>query len=60
MDYKDIELLQQFVSEQGKILPRRVTGLQAKEQRAMAKAIKQARIMGLLYFSPNFRRGDSN
>jgi small subunit ribosomal protein S18 len=55
MDYKNIELLQEFISEQGKILPRRITGLTAKEHRAMTKAVKQARMMGLLYFSLNFR-----
>ena len=54
MDYKNVELLQQFISEQGKILPRRFTGLTAKEHRAMTKAVKQARIMGLLYFTLNF------
>jgi len=55
MDYKNIENLHQFVSEQGKILPRRLTGLNAKEQRALTKAVKRARVMGLLYFSLNFR-----
>ena len=55
MDYKNIENLYQFISEQGKILPRRLTGLNAKEQRALTKAVKRARVMGLLYFSLNFR-----
>ena len=55
MDYKNVELLQQFISEQGKILPRRITGLSAKEQRNVTKAIKRARIMGLIYFTMNFR-----
>nr|YP_009692035.1 ribosomal protein S18 [Microrhizoidea pickettheapsiorum]QEG77719.1 ribosomal protein S18 [Microrhizoidea pickettheapsiorum] len=59
MDYKNIDLLQQFISEQGKILPRRVTGLSTKEQRVMKKAVKQARIMGLIYFSLNFRGNSS-
>lgn len=49
-DYKDIELLQNFISEKGKILPRRVTGVSAKHQRVLAIAIKRARIMGLLPF----------
>lgn len=59
MDYKNIEHLQQFISEQGKILPRRITGLSAKEHRSMAKAVKRARIMGLLSFSLNFRGNSS-
>ena len=49
-DYKDVELLKRFVSEKGKILPRRVTGTCAKHQRALTLAIKRARIMGLLPF----------
>ena len=48
VDYKDTELLSRFVSERGKILPRRVTGTSAKYQRELAKAIKNARFMGLL------------
>jgi len=55
MDYKNIEILQEFISEQGKILPRRITGLTAKEHRSITKSIKRARILGLLYFSLNFR-----
>jgi small subunit ribosomal protein S18 len=55
MNYQNVASLQQFISEQGKILPRRMTRLSAKEQRAMTKAIKKARVMGLLYFSLNFR-----
>lgn len=50
-DYKDIELLSRFVSDKGKILPRRVTGTCAKHQRALTTAIKRARIMALLPFS---------
>ncbi|HIK19558.1 MAG TPA: 30S ribosomal protein S18 [Synechococcus sp. M44_DOE_062] len=48
--YTDVELLKKFVTERGKILPRRITGLTAKQQRQLTAAIKQARIMGLLYF----------
>ena len=55
MDYKNIELLQQFISEQGKIIPREMTGLSSKEQRALKKAVKKARTMGLLYYTLNFR-----
>lgn len=47
-DYKDIELLNRFISEQGKILPRRVTGNCAKHQRSLAVAIKRAREVALL------------
>ncbi|MCS6782022.1 MAG: 30S ribosomal protein S18 [Gloeomargarita sp. SKYBB_i_bin120] len=50
IDYKDIDLLRKFISEQGKILPRRVTGLTAKQQRQVTRAIKQARILALLPF----------
>ncbi len=50
VDYKDIELLKKFISERGKILPRRVTGTCAKHQRKLTIAIKRARIMGLLPF----------
>ena len=51
IDYKDVELLKKFISERGKILPRRVTGTCAKHQRALTVAIKRARIMGLLPFT---------
>lgn len=50
-DYKDVELLGRFVSDKGKILPRRVTGTCAKHQRALTTSIKRARIMALLPFS---------
>ena len=50
VDYKDVDLLKRFISERGKILPRRVTGTSAKNQRTVANAIKRARIMGLLPF----------
>lgn len=50
VDYKDVDLLKRFISERGKILPRRVTVTSAKNQRKVANAIKRARIMGLLPF----------
>ncbi|GEA95090.1 ribosomal protein S18 [Weissella viridescens] len=50
VDYKNTELLERFISERGKILPRRVTGTSAKNQRKVTTAIKRARIMGLLPF----------
>ena len=49
-DYKDIDLLKLFLTEQGKILPRRATGVTAQQQRKIAKAIKRARILSLLPF----------
>jgi small subunit ribosomal protein S18 len=48
IDYKDTELLKRFVSERGKILPRRVTGTSAKYQRKLTIAIKRSRQMALL------------
>lgn len=51
IDYKDAELLKRFVSDRGKILPRRVTGTSAKYQRELTVAIKRARHMALIPFS---------
>ncbi|MBO8175846.1 30S ribosomal protein S18 [Aeribacillus pallidus] len=48
IDYKDVDLLKKFISERGKILPRRVTGTSAKYQRMLTRAIKRARQMALL------------
>lgn len=48
IDYKDTDLLKRFVSERGKILPRRVTGTSAKYQRKLTIAIKRSRQMALL------------
>ncbi|MFA5720172.1 MAG: 30S ribosomal protein S18, partial [Acholeplasmataceae bacterium] len=48
IDFKDVELLKRFISDRGKILPRRVTGTSAKWQRPLAVAIKRARHMALL------------
>ena len=50
IDYKDAELLRKFVTDRGKILPRRATGTSAKYQRKLAIAIKRARHMALLPF----------
>jgi small subunit ribosomal protein S18 len=50
IDYKDVDLLRKFVTERGKILPRRITGLTAKQQRDLTQAIKRARIIALLPF----------
>ena len=48
IDYKDVRLLQGFMSERGKIVPSRITAVSAKKQRELAKAIKRARHLGLL------------
>lgn len=48
IDYKDVELLQKYVTERGKILPKRVTGTCAKHQRELTTAIKRARMVALL------------
>ena len=50
LDYKDVELLSKFLTEQGKILPRRVTGLTTTQQTKLTKAVKRARILALLPF----------
>ena len=50
IDYKDIDLLSLFLTEQGKILPRRATGVTVQQQRKLSKAIKRARILALLPF----------
>ena len=50
IDYKDADTLRRFITERGKILPRRITGTCAKHQRALALAIKQARNIALLPF----------
>ncbi|MEI6379477.1 MAG: 30S ribosomal protein S18 [Cyanobacteriota bacterium ELA615] len=50
IDYKDIELLKKFTTERGKILPRRITGLTAKQQRDLTEAVKRARIIALMPF----------
>jgi len=48
IDYKDVKLLQRFVSERGKIVPSRITAVSAKKQRKVARAIKRARQLALL------------
>jgi|TARA_B110000977_G_scaffold192274_1_gene265528 small subunit ribosomal protein S18 len=50
IDYKDIEMLKSFITEYGKILPRRATGVTVQQQRKIAKTIKKARILSLLPF----------
>lgn len=48
IDYKDADTLKQYITERGKILPRRVTGCCAKHQRQVTRAIKRARVVALL------------
>ncbi len=50
IDYKDAEYLKRFLNEQGKILPRRITGTSLKYQRRLARAVKRARHLALLPF----------
>jgi len=50
IDWKDADFLRRFVPERGKIMPRRISGLSAKDQRRLARAIKRARTMALLPF----------
>lgn len=56
IDYKDVKLLQRYTNEQGKIIPKRITGTKAKYQRQLTLAIKRARHMALLpYVSDSAR-----
>ena len=48
IDYKDVRLLQRYISERGKIVPSRITAVSQKKQRELAQAIKRARFLGLL------------
>ena len=50
IDWKDVDFLKRFIPERGKIMPRRISGVTAKDQRRIAKAIKRARTMALLPF----------
>ena len=55
VDYKDVTTLKRFVTESGKLLPRRITGTSAKFQRMLSRAVKQARFMGLLPYTSNHK-----
>ena len=48
IDYKDVKLLQRYISERGKIVPARITAVSNKKQRELARAIKRARFLALL------------
>jgi small subunit ribosomal protein S18 len=51
IDYKDVKLLQRYISERGKIVPSRITAVSAKKQRELAAAIKRARFLALLPYA---------
>ena len=53
IDYKDVETLRQFITERGKIIPRRITGVSTHHQKLLTKAVKRARHMALLPFVAN-------
>ena len=53
IDYKDLDMLREYISETGKIVPSRITGTKAKYQRQLATAIKRARFLALLPFCDN-------
>ncbi len=53
IDYKDVKLLQRFISERGKIVPSRITAVSAKKQRHLSQAIKRARFLALLPYTMN-------
>jgi len=54
INYKDIELLRQFITEKGKIIPRRITGLSSKSQKMLTHSIKLARNASLLSFAEGY------
>lgn len=51
VDYKDVDLLKDFVNENGKIIPARITGTKARYQRQLSTAIKRARFLALLHYT---------
>ncbi len=51
IDYKDVRLLQRYISERGKMVPSRITAVSTKKQRVLAQAIKRARFLGLLPYA---------
>ncbi|WP_018151052.1 30S ribosomal protein S18 [Leeia oryzae] len=53
VDYKDVDLLKDFISENGKIIPARITGTKARYQRQLSVAIKRARFLALLQYTDN-------
>lgn len=55
IDYKDIDTLKQYITENGKIVPSRITGTKARYQRQLALAIKQARYLALIPYTDNHK-----
>ena len=55
IDYKDLDTLKQYVGENGKIVPSRITGTKARYQRQLATAIKRARYLALLPYTDNHK-----
>uniref|UniRef100_A0A7V6A3T0 Small ribosomal subunit protein bS18 n=1 Tax=Desulfobacca acetoxidans TaxID=60893 RepID=A0A7V6A3T0_9BACT len=53
IDFKDVNTLRQFVTERGKIIPRRISGNCARHQRSLTRAIKQARLLALMPYVPS-------
>jgi len=51
VDYKNVKLLSRFITEKGKIIPRRVTNVSSKKQKELSKAIKRARYLGLMSYT---------
>lgn len=60
INYKDLELLKSFVTDGGKIVPRRISGVCAQHQRALTKEVKRARNIGLLSFTKGYVQQDIN
>ena len=54
IDYKDIRLLNRYITEKGKIIPSRITGVSRKKQKELAKAIKRARFLSLMSYTNKF------
>ena len=54
IDYKDIKLLPRYVSEKGKIIPSRITGVSRKKQKELARAIKRARFLSLMSYTNKY------
>ncbi len=54
IDYKDLKLLSRYISEKGKIVPSRITGVSKKKQKELAKAIKRARFLSLMSYTSKF------
>ncbi len=55
VDYKDLETLKEYISENGKIVPSRITGTRARYQRQLSTAIKQARFLALIPYTDNHK-----